>query len=87
MMQCTESNNDQVWRQKLSGVFSIVRDGAQFLGPIGPVESATNVPTVCGHFVIMPFGIKRRVPTCPECRANQSSQDSTAPEGKRAFQR
>ena len=35
-MQCTESNNDQAWRQKLSGVFSIVRDGAQFLGPIGP---------------------------------------------------
>ena len=34
-MQCTESNNDQVWRQKLPGVFSIVRDGARFSGPIG----------------------------------------------------
>ena len=41
-MQCTESNNDQVWRQKLPGVFSIVRDGARFSG-----RSARGISSEC----------------------------------------
>lgn len=30
-------------------------------------EDADSVPTLCGHFVIFPGGIKRGEPDCPEC--------------------
>lgn len=34
-----------------------------------PKETATNVPTKCGEFVILPHGTERRVPTCKKCLA------------------
>lgn len=89
-MQWTE----QMHRKQRSSMASKItwcvqhREGwCAVLGTARPVESATNVPTRCGHFVVMPFGIKRRVPNCPECRANRSSHASTAPEGKLVFQK
>lgn len=35
---------------------------------VKPDEADTSVPTVCGHFVIMPWGTSTREPTCKECR-------------------
>lgn len=32
-----------------------------------PAEGTNSVPTKCKHFVILPGGIDRRVPTCEEC--------------------
>ena len=31
-------------------------------------EDADNVKTACGHFVILPCGGERRVPTCLDCK-------------------
>ena len=33
-----------------------------------PSDDENNVPTLCGFFVTMPFGIECRVPDCKECR-------------------
>jgi len=33
-----------------------------------PYEDDNNIPTECGHFVVLPFGIKKRKPTCSECK-------------------
>lgn len=30
-------------------------------------DDASSVPTKCDHFVVMPMGSERRVPTCIEC--------------------
>ena len=32
-------------------------------------DTAINVATRCGHFVVLPGGCERRVPTCKDCRA------------------
>jgi len=35
-----------------------------------PTETAENVPTLCGCFVILPFGVDGdRQPDCPDCLA------------------
>lgn len=34
-----------------------------------PEDNGTTIQTLCAHFVLMPFGIERRVPTCVDCRA------------------
>lgn len=31
------------------------------------IRYTDNVPTLCGYKVILPLGIERRVPDCPEC--------------------
>lgn len=33
-----------------------------------PSETASNVETRCGEFIVLPHGISRRRPTCPSCR-------------------
>lgn len=35
-----------------------------------------TIRTLCNHFITMPFGIKKRRPTCPECLAMLDKQDS-----------
>ena len=37
-----------------------------------PLESANNVPTRCGGFIILPFGFQKQVPTCPDCLAKMN---------------
>lgn len=34
-----------------------------------PREGMPSVAVMCGHFVILPGGIERRAPTCPDCLA------------------
>jgi hypothetical protein len=34
---------------------------------------ADIVPTICGYKVVMPFGIERRTPDCPECLRRTAS--------------
>jgi hypothetical protein len=35
-----------------------------------PGESAWSVETACNQFVMLPYGVAKRRPTCPECAAN-----------------
>lgn len=32
-----------------------------------PNEEDFNVRTLCGFFVILPLGLEKRKPTCPDC--------------------
>jgi hypothetical protein len=36
-------------------------------------EATFSVQTKCDYFVILPFGKKKRMPTCPDCRRILSS--------------
>jgi len=31
-------------------------------------EEDDNEPTLCGYFVVLPYGFDRRTPTCPDCK-------------------
>ena len=31
------------------------------------MEYSDNIKTLCGHFILMCWGIERRKPTCDEC--------------------
>ena len=32
-----------------------------------PEEGVTSVETKCGHVVVLPWGIDKRVPSCSDC--------------------
>ncbi len=34
-----------------------------------PEEDSISVKTACGHYITLPFGFERRLPTCDECTA------------------
>lgn len=36
---------------------------------LAPKENASSVAVMCGHFIILPGGIERRAPNCPDCIA------------------
>jgi helicase len=36
------------------------------------VAETLNVQTLCRHFVVLPYGVERRLPTCPGCLASLS---------------
>lgn len=38
-------------------------------GEAHPDDSTNSAKTLCGYFVVLPCGSKKRVPTCPECIA------------------
>lgn len=38
-----------------------------------PEDGLNNVPTVCGYFVVLPWGFDKRIPTCPECLAKMEA--------------
>jgi hypothetical protein len=42
-----------------------------------PVDTATSVPTRCGFFVILPWGIERRNPTCVDCKSRGAAAKET----------
>lgn len=42
-----------------------------------PRQGTTSVPVACGHYVIMPGGIERRAPTCPDCIAALKARKPT----------
>lgn len=31
------------------------------------LEENDNIETLCHHFIILPWGFKKRNPTCPDC--------------------
>ena len=31
--------------------------------------NSDSIETVCGHYVVLPWGIERRHPNCKECKA------------------
>lgn len=37
-------------------------------GNFKPSEKNDNVPTVCGHFIVLSWGAERQYPTCPDCQ-------------------
>lgn len=51
----------QVWCVKSREGWCAVKDGRR------PPEAVACVPTKCEHYVILPVGIDRRVPTCRPC--------------------
>jgi hypothetical protein len=58
----------EVWCVKAKdGVWCAVAGGLK------PAEDASNVPTRCRMFVVLPWGSEKRVPTCPACRANMTA--------------
>ncbi len=30
-------------------------------------QSSDNVETLCGEYIVLPYGIENRIPTCPKC--------------------
>ena len=41
-------------------------------------DSAVSVKTLCRHYVFLPWGSKRRKPTCPKCLAALEVMESKA---------
>ena len=53
------------------------RDGwCAVKGNYKPEETVDNVPTVCDYYVVLPFGIKYRTPTCMECKSKIKQYES-----------
>jgi len=46
-----------------------------------PGESAWSVETACNHFVMLPYGVAKRRPTCLECAANDQAHRSAPTAG------
>jgi hypothetical protein len=45
-------------------------------GGIRERERAENIPTLCGYFIVLPFGVEKREPTCLECRQEMKRGDA-----------
>ena len=59
-----------MWCVKHKDGWCAVKDGKK------PDERETSVPVKCDHFVILPLGMERREPTCPECLKLLKSEKS-----------
>ena len=46
-----------------------------------PKHTATNVKTLCGYYVYLPFGIARRQPDCADCSAVLAAREKREREG------
>ena len=60
-MSRPSSNDQPVW-------CILHKDGwCAHLVDLEPPAGMENVPTRCNHFVILPLGVEKRVPTCKDC--------------------
>lgn len=54
------------------------RDGwcATYYKKVERAEGAFSVRTVCNHYVMLPWGVERRDPTCEECKKQLSDRNN-----------
>jgi hypothetical protein len=47
-----------------------------------PDEGHSVIPTECGHYIILPFGVKKMKPTCRECNSANTKGEAQPPAKK-----
>lgn len=51
--------------------------------PHRPAAAAVSIPTKCEHWVMLPIGVARREPSCPDCRRALALQPLENPDDRR----